>query len=96
MPFGQWLNKRATSAKAFFNKAASHAKTGLAFLNNTILPGATRAHRTIANVSNELAKDANQTNRERLKKVQQLSDLGLERLSKGADLANRVVGAAAL
>ena len=57
--FGNWVKQKSAQANHLFRQAGSHARKGLHFLNNTILPGARSAHKTITNVSNELQKDAN-------------------------------------
>ena len=92
MGFSNWAKSTSKKANTFFTNARGHAKAGLHFLNNTILPGARKAHKTITDVSNVLQKDSNVSvkNKERLNKLSKLSDAGLQRLSDTSDTINRV------
>lgn len=90
--FGNWVKQTAGKAQRFFGKTAGHVRTGVSFLNNTVLPGAHKAHRALTNASQELSRDPNlgDKNRERLKTLSKLADVGLQRLSSTTDTINRV------
>lgn len=90
--FGNWVKQTAGKANRFMGRTAGHLRTGVSFLNNTILPGAHKAHRALTNASAELGKDPhlNDKNRERLKTLSRLADVGLQRLSSTTDTINRV------
>ena len=90
--FGNWVKQTAGKANRFIRRTAGHLRTGVAFLNNTILPGAQKAHRALTNASVELGTDPNlnDKNRERLKTLNRLADVGLQRLSSTTDTINRV------
>ena len=95
MAFGNWVRNTNQKAQRFFNKSVGHVRTGVAFLNNTVLPGARSAHRTISNVSTALQGDSNVSvkNKERLQNISRLSDIGLQKLSSGVETVNRVKAA---
>ena len=92
MTFGNWVKSRAQAANRFFAKTGQHLKAGVGFLNNTVLPTASKVHRTITNVSNELQSDRNVSakNKERLKSLTKLGDVGLQRLKDTTETVNRV------
>lgn len=93
--FKNWIKNTSDRVNRFIGKTAGHIRTGVTFLNNTILPGATRAHKAITAGSNELQKDANisEKNRERLKSLNKFSDIGLQKLGQTVDTVNRVKAA---
>lgn len=86
------MKHAAGRTQRFLGKTVGHVRTGVSFLNNTLLPGARNAHRAITNASQEISKDPhlNDKNRERLKTLNRLADAGLQRLSSTADTINRV------
>jgi hypothetical protein len=90
--FGNWLKNTGQRANRFMNKTVGHMRTGVAFLNNTILPGAQKAHKTITAASGALQQDSNLSakSKEKLSNLSRLSDMGLQRLSSAVDTVNRV------
>ena len=92
MTFGNWVKCMAQAANRFFSKTGQHLKSYVGFLNNTIIPTATKVHRTVSNVSDTLQSDKNVSvkNRERLKTISRLGDVGLQRLKDTTETVNRV------
>lgn len=79
----------------FLGGARQHAENGVRFLNGTLIPGAKKAHGIINRVSDTLQQDSNvsEKNRERLKTIQKLSDVGITKLNDTANTINRVKAA---
>ena len=88
----QWLQRTHQKVTRFMGLVASGAKSGLNFSNGTVLPGAKRLHGAVQSVSTELQKDPNvsEKNRERLKTLGKLSDVGIQKLSDTTNTINRI------
>ena len=90
--FNQWVKRTAGNANRFFAKTGGHLRAGIGFLHNQVLPAARSAQKKLTDVSNILQQDANvsEKNRERLRNLNRLSDIGLTKLSNVNDTVQRV------
>ena len=88
----EWLNRTTQKVRRFMGKVAGGARAGMTFLNGTLLPGAKRLQGAVISASQEIAKDPNisEKNRERLKTLNKLSDVGIQKLTETTDTLNRV------
>ncbi len=88
----QWVNRQSQKVSRFMGRVSSGAQSGLNFLNGTLLPGAKRLHGALSAASTEIYRDPNisEKNRNRLKTLNKLSDVGIQRLSDTTDTINRV------
>ena len=92
MAFKSWVQQKTNQASRFLNKAGGHLRTGVRYLNGTVLPTARRTAKMISDVNQTLQQDANVSvkNKDRLNRFNKLSELGLERLSNTNDTIQRV------
>jgi len=93
-----WIHNARVKSENFFGRLQNGARQSLRFLNGTIVPGAIKAQRTIANVTKAIQEDPNISvkNKARVSNASRLSGIGLERLQGGAQSTNRIAKAVGL
>lgn len=90
--FKSWVQNKTNQASRFLRSTGNHLRTGVRFLNSTVVPNARKGVKLIGDVNAQLQQDANVSvkNKERLNKFNKLSELGLQRLSDTNDTVQRV------
>ena len=97
-----WLKNTRQKAQNFFGKLGTSlpnaARSGLKFLNGTVIPGAVKANRMISNVSKAVEEDPNISAKykEKASSATKFAGIGLTRLEKGAESTNRIAKAVGL
>lgn len=99
MAFGSWLKTQQVKANRFFGQTLPNsARNSIRFINNTVIPGAQRAHRVISDVNESLQKDPTLDTKykEKARDLSRLSNIGLTKLNEHSLRLTNVSRAAGL
>ena len=93
MSFSRMINRGKANVTKFFNSTLPNAtRSGVRFLNNTVIPAAKKAHNVTKAIPSEVETNEAVPKRmkERVKKASDFSDLGLSKLETVQGSVNRI------
>lgn len=97
-----WLSNTRAKAQNFFGKlgvtSTNAARSGLKFLNGTVIPLAVKSNRLISNVSKAVEEDPNISKKykEKVSNASKFAGIGLTKLEQGTESTNRIAKAVGL